>query len=421
MGIRYAAAFAKPADLSALPSPARASYGRAAFAFQQRDRGMVCAKSDKALDNKANHFARWLVKVRFNYTTLRALKERHIMPLLVAYLHHIAYEKGGLTSKKDLMATSLRQYLTAACTWIKATLHRPAEIYDSDGKLHPMIADILDERKKWERPKKKREPYTHVMFQILAHQIAAECRKDATMALGLKAAVFEWARLGAFTGSRVAEYAQTHGNRDCVSRVPDNPGAAEWANDPIAFIEEDFTFFSKDGIKMSFSACMRDPSTVEELHIRFRYDKSPRNCVTRKFRRTRQGWFCPVEAGLSIISRFRLLKMDSKQPLGVYKPKSLKNGSFHYLRSYEFIKVMRQSVVDGYPDPNHYMRKNILRVDAHSNRVTAAVALSNVGMTIDEIAFRLRWKPESVDHYLRDCSRAIGRLSEAVIRGSALI
>lgn len=48
---------------------------------------------------------------------------------------------------------------------------------------------------------------------------------------------------------------------------------------------------------------------------------------------------------------------------------------------------MRQAVVEAYPDPNHYLRLNIKRIDAHSNRVTAAVALSNAGMSIDDIAF----------------------------------
>ena len=48
-----------------------------------------------------------------------------------------------------------------------------------------------------------------------------------------------------------------------------------------------------------------------------------------------------------------------------------------------------------YPDPNHYLWLHIHCIMAHSNRVTAAIALYNL-----EIAHRLRWSVESVEHYL---------------------
>ena len=56
-----------------------------------------------------------------------------------------------------------------------------------------------------------------------------------------------------------------------------------------------------------------------------------------------------------------------------------------------------------------------------SNRVTAAVALSNAGMDIDAIAYRLRWSPPSVTHYLRECSTAIDTLTEKAITGAMII
>jgi hypothetical protein len=82
---------------------------------------------------------------------------------------------------------------------------------------------------------------------------------------------------------------------------------------------------------------------------------------------------------------------------------------------------MRQACPDTYPDPQHHMRQNIMRMDSHSSRVTATVTLSNAVLSINEIAFQLWWKPESVEHYLRDCARAIGQLTEAAIRGSFVI
>jgi hypothetical protein len=142
--------------------------------------------------------------------------------------------------------------------------------------------------------------------------------------------------------------------------------------------------------------------------------------VVRKFVRSKHQWLCPVKAAISIIARAEALKIKHNFPLGVYRSNK-KDRPVALLRSYQVIKIMRQACVDAYPNPDHHLRQHILQIDSHSNRVTAAVALSNAGLTIDEIAFRLRWKPASVDHYLRDCSTAVGRLTEAAIRGSLLI
>jgi DNA-binding NarL/FixJ family response regulator len=82
---------------------------------------------------------------------------------------------------------------------------------------------------------------------------------------------------------------------------------------------------------------------------------------------------------------------------------------------------MRQACVDAFPDLNHHLRQHVSQEDSYSNRVTAAVALANAGCTINEIAYQLRCKPESVEHYLRCCYKQIGALTEAAIRGSLLI
>jgi hypothetical protein len=318
------------------------------------------------------------------------------------------------------MAATLTGYLTAAVLWLKGFLNLKAEINITPGVMHPMLTDILSQRRAWQRPKNKREPYTYEMFQILASQIREEGRKDATVSLDLKAAILDWVRLGTFTGSRVAEYAQTQGKKDCVSRIPDNPGAGSWSSDPIAFIKEDFTFYTRNKEQISIRDALRHPKKVYVVHIRFRYDKSPRNAVIRKFVVSAHPWLCPVKAALSIVARAEALKIGHHFPLGIYRSNA-KGRPVALLRSYQVIKTMRQAVVDAYPNPSHHLRQHILQIDSHSNRVTAAVALSNAGLSIDEIAFRLRWKPASVDHYLRDCPTAVGRLTEAAIRGSLLI
>ena len=78
---------------------------------------------------------------------------------------------------------------------------------------------------------------------------------------------------------------------------------------------------------------------------------------------------------------------------------------------------MRDACRKAYPDPKHFLRINITRLVAHSNRVTAAVALFVQGWTIERIADRLRWTPASVKHYLRESSHAIGDMTTSAIKG----
>jgi hypothetical protein len=67
------------------------------------------------------------------------------------------------------------------------------------------------------------------------------------------------------------------------------------------------------------------------------------------------------------------------------------------------------------------MRLNIDRLMAHGIRVTAAVLLSNAGVTVDDISFRLRWNSDAVKLYLRDTEdRTVDDLTSSVVAGAFL-
>jgi hypothetical protein len=191
-------------------------------------------------------------------------------------------------------------------------------------------------------------------------------------------------------------------------------------------MECDFTFFDSSLHRMNRSRILREPLQVHSLHIRFRYDKSPINFSTRKFQRSHHRFLCPVVAGINIILRASLLHVIATDPLACYRDvddrkAKLPAVGYFYLRSADVIDTMRAAVDMAYPDPEHYMRLHRHQVDCHSNRVTAAVALKLGGLSEEEIAFRLRWSVESVKHYLRDCNKNIGSLTERVIAGSFLL
>jgi hypothetical protein len=57
---------------------------------------------------------------------------------------------------------------------------------------------------------------------------------------------------------------------------------------------------------------------------------------------------------------------------------------------------------------------------AHCLRVTAAVLLSNAGVPVDDISFRLRWNSDAVFLYIRDNDRLVDDLTARVIAGAFL-
>ena len=105
--------------------------------------------------------------------------------------------------------------------------------------------------------------------------------------------------------------------------------------------------------------------------------------------------------------------------MGVYR--SSPTGAFVYLRSINICTRMPKVCKLAHPDPMDYYHDKANLMVSHSNQVTAVVALANAGLSIDAIAFRLRWLPRSVQHYLRECSSGIGKLTLDAVTGASLI
>ena len=76
---------------------------------------------------------------------------------------------------------------------------------------------------------------------------------------------------------------------------------------------------------------------------------------------------------------------------------------------------MLAACLGAYPDATHYLRIHIKRLVSHSNRVAAAVALRAAGLSIEDIACRLRWKAVSVETYLRECYQSSGNVPQKAI------
>jgi len=235
-------------------------------------------------------------------------------------------------------------------------------------------------------------------------------------------AVYDWLRLGVFTGSRVSEYGQTSAATKSASgrrfaRIPNSPDAGIWANQPIAFIEPDFAFYNSKSILVDNAFCLLATALdhIWELHLRFRFDKSRTNFTIRKYTRLPGAQFDPVIAAINIIRRAHILSIPTSEPIGQYRNIGSSLNSF--IQDRHVRDHLRLACRLAYPDPNHYCRIHILGLVAHSTRVTAALCLKLGGASNEEIAFRLRWHISSVPTYLRECFMGIDEIMQTAING----
>jgi hypothetical protein len=332
----------------------------------------------------------------------------------------------SLKSQANLTEKTLMGYLKSAATLYHSYAGAPLSLYvpaptGGEAKLHPFLANILQQRTAWKQPKQKREPFTMAMFEALSDELSLQHQHNNLVFLSKAFAVFDWMGLGIHTGSRLGEYGQSKPKAgEPFATVPNSTDAREWAGTPLAFVREDFQFFGSTLIQHPYLECLQDHSLALYVHIRFRFDKSKMNFSIRKFKRLSGIMLCPVKRALSILKRADLLGIPPNYPIGAFCPHGGATGTFTMIKGDHIQSVMRHACRQAYPDPNHYLRLNIKLLMSHSNRITAAVALYNAKVPIPVIAFRFRWCIDSVTFYLRDCFKAIGPLTEAAIHGAYL-
>jgi hypothetical protein len=201
------------------------------------------------VDSRAQVFTPWLASLDFDHESLQEITPVQALPLLGAFIHAVANKGFSKTRALTLTAATISDHLRAARDWLAAELGVVVDISANNGtaKLHPFLANILAARQAWTAPKPKREPFTSDMLTYMFNDISKCATVKPSILCDLNAAIFDWRRLGTFTGSRVSEYAQTSARKGTFSRVPDSLDAGDWKNTPIAFMYSNFTFLTKAG------------------------------------------------------------------------------------------------------------------------------------------------------------------------------
>ena len=423
MGGRYCAILLPP-DMSNLPPAAQAAIHACRTKFVATDRGHVRRANDKSVDSRSRFFAEWLESAGHTKQSASMLTQDQIIDTIGAFLDDI--KQGKNIQNLHLTGQSLRNYIIAAAlcfqllTGVTTQYYDLATLMQKRIYLHPYLQDKIAQRSIWTNPTQQKEPFTYKMLETHANTFLRSTGKDShSQFSSLNHVVWDWLRLGVFTGSRVAEYAQSglvkNQRFQCIPKTKD---AGRWAGQPFAFIREDFQFYDKA------QCCVPHPQVLhtykkgclKTLHIRFRFDKSKHNFVIRKFEATSDKILDPLAAAVSILRRADILLVPRNEPMGVYTTTG--STQFRFLRDYHITPILRQMCRLAYPDPTHYLRIHIDRLVPHSNRVTAAVCLKMGGATDEDIAFRLRWNIASVPTYLRECFQEVGTIMTSTLQGA---
>jgi hypothetical protein len=413
-----------PENVSNMPSPAQAIIRASRLKFLQADRGHVRQSNDKSIDTRSKFFAGWLQSHGHTQQSIAILKPDQIIDTLGAFLEDV--KTGNNLQHIQLSGQSLRNYVTAAALCFKlltGTMPQyfdPATLSQKRIYLHPYLHEKITQRTTWTRPNQQKEPFTYRMLAAHAKKhLGHNPKQSTTQFLGLQHVVWDWLRLGVFTGSRVAEYAQSSLKKNQRFQIiPDGHDAGPWAGQPLAFTRADFTFYNRDSCCVPHTKILsaHKKGQISMVHIRFRFDKSQNNFSIRKFQVTDDAILNPVDATISILRRAEMLQVPILEPIGVYRPPW--SATCQFLRDYHITPILRAMCVLAYPDHTHYLRIHIERLVPHSNRVTAAVCLKLGGAKDEEIAFRLRWNIASVPTYLRECFQEVGPIMASTLQGA---
>jgi hypothetical protein len=145
--------------------------------------------------------------VGFDEQSSKRISSNLAINLIGAYITEVKLGKSLPSTAKGLLGEqSLRNYIIAAAQCLDLLMIAPCIIldpktaYQIDVHLHPYLQEIISQRKAWLVPCPKKEPFSIDMFRCLADHLRSSL-DDLDTFLHREYAVYDWTRLGIFTGS----------------------------------------------------------------------------------------------------------------------------------------------------------------------------------------------------------------------------
>jgi hypothetical protein len=117
---------------------------------------------------------------------------------------------GLRSSSTGVQAAPVRHYLRAASDCFRVILDLSVpDCHLASGRIMSDFENAIGRVRGWQKLHARREPYSQEMLSAQARGVV-ELHTDASRSFfDLVAAVFDWVRLGIFTGSRGIEYCST--------------------------------------------------------------------------------------------------------------------------------------------------------------------------------------------------------------------
>ena len=342
-----------------------------------------------------------------NYLLIDVPQWRRIWQLAL-YAVHLAtgHTLTGLPIQADTISAYLRdvsKFLARYCDT------DPRYVRPTDGDMAPPIKAIIDEVKRHEGMKNKREPYT-LQMQDHIDKLVEDLLKNQEPTDGLLECLSDWYNNNLYMGCRVSEWAQKAGNTKLDQPSCDTEGV------PLAFCLQDVSFYDKKGRPLSLSTVLSNPNKCERIKMQWSHQKNGNHGEQRLFTRNhKRKKRCFVLRMLRIIKRFvRLVGADKVDtPLAVYKHPTK---GVIFITDNDIRDTLRSLACDVYGlDPE----KDELKYSSHSLRVGACVILHAQGFSATQIKFLLRWRSDAFMEYLRNIAvlseqqnQALNRLTE---------
>lgn len=386
-----------PAGLS---HPSRAAIAPALGRIRATDKGAIRASNDKTACSRSQYFIDWGASKGFSDLAFEFTSPFDAGQILAAFAQEVT-EGCSIKRTSQPNIKTVQGYVRAAAKFATSRgFNDPRFIPDcinAAGKriYHPLLASVFETTGKW-TPSKHPECMP-ITVAILADLCNLASSSPAVDELLLPAVIRDAAILGTFTGSRVSEYAQGKVPKGTTySKVSSNTASGEEGGRTLAFHRLDFRFYSAGKVELSGVKI----AVAAYLEVRFRYTKGVRTWVFRMFAAIPGSPFCPVTAGIRVVSRWSILRPGSHTPLFCFKT-CFFSSSVSYLRDTHMTAAFRQSARRVYPDPAHVMHQRATSLASKSLRVFACLSLKLAGWDEETISHQLRWSSDAVKFYVR--------------------
>lgn len=282
----------------------------------------------------------------------------------------------------------IKQYIKAAKTFCTALNIQDPNI-TAQGEYDPIFKLLLDEHKQWDAVMNKREPVSEEMFEYIT-------RNQEGPLTSLSRTTADWLTIGRQAGLRISEYGQEEA---FLSRTGNF--ATNHFGQSTAFTLDDFMFYGRSRMNIHYDRHTRlELKYITAARIRWRTQKNKEKEESIWYARNDEDPSrCVIRAMLRIRERAQEMCIPAGHPIGMYRDV---NGARGFVTNNNMSKTFQDAarVVHKITD-----EKTLKKYSSHSIRVMACVLLFAKGKNTDFIKFRLRWKSNCFEMYLRHVPR----------------